>query len=183
MAFDPSPAELSAFETMTDVFGFLEMEADLVDAVVAAAGAKTMTLRTWGRIPATRFAAMIPQLQIDDTEGPRGLTPIEEGQVGDLGRILDMLAQRPSSAIGSGGGAGPAPRGGVAAGSPPGTGAPLPHPGPLARYCHRSDPRACTEPQAGETPQGRLHAGKCTRAGRPPPHIHANPAGRHEAPT
>ena len=136
------------------------METPLVDALLAGTGAKTMTLRTWGRIPPARFAAMIPTLQIqeDDAAEARGLTPIEEGQVTEVGNILQMLAgTRPSTAIAAGGagatGSAGAPGEAVGRADAPGTEAPQRVPGPLARYCHRSDPCVCTEPQAGTRPR------------------------------
>ena len=115
MAFLPTPEELSTFATVGDVAGWLEIEGDLLDALTKAVGAKTLTLRTWARIPASRWESVRQTMLIDDPvepEGTRGLTPIEEGQIGELQSILATLAAGPSPAISGGGGVAQGGRGG-----------------------------------------------------------------------
>ena len=107
MAFEPTAEEMASFTSVGDVAGWLEVEGEVLDALTKTVGAKTLTLRTWARIPASRWDSVVTQIRIDDPEadeGVRGLTPIEEGQVGELRSILAKLAAGPSPAIGGGGG-------------------------------------------------------------------------------
>ena len=93
MAFLPTPEEMSSFETVGDIAGWLEVEGDLLDALTKAVGAKTLTLRTWARIPAARWSTLVSTLKVTTDLGhERPLSPIEEGQVGDLQAILATLA-------------------------------------------------------------------------------------------
>ena len=92
-AFAPSQADLATFTDIDAIAGWLEMDPGLVDAVAGAAGARSRTLRTWARIPAGRWATMIATMKVTSDLGvERALTPIEEGQVGDLQSILATLA-------------------------------------------------------------------------------------------
>ena len=80
---------------------------EILDALTAAIGARSLTLRTWARIPAACWETIVKELKIDDAEaegGQRGPSPIEEGQVGELQLILQKLAAGPSPAISGGGG-------------------------------------------------------------------------------
>ena len=104
MAFDPSAEELATFLAISDVFGWLEMQEGLVEALSKATGAQNMTMRAWARIPAPRWASMITTMQVEGENGEnRSLNPVEEGQVGEVSRILAMLAGRgPTPATGEG---------------------------------------------------------------------------------
>ena len=104
MAFDPSAEELATFLAISDVFGWLEMQEGLVEALSKATGAQNMTMRAWARIPAPRWASMITTMQVEGENGEnRSLNPVEEGQVGEVSRILAMLAGRgPTPATGGG---------------------------------------------------------------------------------
>ena len=114
MAFDPTSADLDTFTGIADIFGWLEMGENLVEALTAATGAGSMSLRVWARIPAARWATLATNLKVDnDTGEARDLTPVEEGQVGDVHHILQLMAARgPSPATGGQAGAG-ANQGGV----------------------------------------------------------------------
>ena len=110
MAFEPSAQELALFEDVDDIAAWLELDAPTLDAVAAAAGATTRTLRTWARIPDPRWAGLLSDTRIEDGNGgERGLTPVEEGQVGELRSILGKLSRRgpiPATAAGVHGGVG-----------------------------------------------------------------------------
>ena len=78
MAFLPTADELASFASVGDVAGWLEMESELLDALTTATGAKSLTLRTWARIPAARWETIVKELQIEDAEaegGRRGPSP------------------------------------------------------------------------------------------------------------
>ena len=92
-AFAPSAEDLATFSDVDVIAGWLEMEPAVLEALAAAAGARSRTLRTWARIPAARWAEMITNMKVTSDVGvERALSPIEEGQVGDLQSILATLA-------------------------------------------------------------------------------------------
>ena len=92
-AFAPTPADLATFTDVDAIVGWLEFEPSVVDGLAAAVGARSRTLRTWARIPAARWTEVIATMKVTTDMGvERGLTPIEEGQVGDLQSILATLA-------------------------------------------------------------------------------------------
>ena len=68
-AFAPSAADLATFSDVDAIAGWLEMEAELVDALSSAAGARSRTLRTWARIPAGRWASMIANMKVTSDMG------------------------------------------------------------------------------------------------------------------
>ena len=68
-SMDPTPEELAAFTTVTDIFTWLEMEEPVIQALKTGTGASTSTLRTWARIPATRYNELMDNLKILDAEG------------------------------------------------------------------------------------------------------------------
>ena len=117
MAFEPTEEDLALFTDVDAIAAWIEIRPNTMDAVAAAAGATTRALRTWARIPSPRWDQLIASTTLDDNGGTRGLTAVEEGQVGELRSILQKLAQQgPSPATASGIG--------VQLGQ-----------GPLARYC------------------------------------------------
>ena len=129
-AFAPSAEDLATFCDVDSIAAWLEVEPPVLEALAAAVGARTRTLRTWARIPAARWADTVTNMKITSDLGvERALSPIEEGQVGELRDILARMAQTgPPLAIGEGGRAGgqAAERegghaGGQAAGSADGT--------------------------------------------------------------
>ena len=107
MAFEPSAADLASFAEVGDIATWLEMDLEVLEALKKATGAKSYSLRLWAKIPAPRWAAMLPTLMVADEEaegGERLITPVEEGQVGELREILQTLLQKgPSPATGGGG--------------------------------------------------------------------------------
>ena len=96
---DPTQEEMTNFTGMQGIFDWLECDESFVSSLKAAVGARTLTLRTWARIPPTRFAELKDTLKIKEGDEQRNLTPIEEGQLGDVARIvvLTMSAQGPPS--------------------------------------------------------------------------------------
>ena len=125
MAFEPLADDLALFTDVDAIAAWIELDPATLDAVAAAAGATTTrALRTWARIPGPRWDQLIASTTIDDNNGgTRGLTAVEEGQVGELRSILQKLAQ-----------SGPSPA--TASGNEDQLGQ-----GPLARYCHRPPAR------------------------------------------
>ena len=109
-SFAPTAEELAAFSDVGAVAAWLEMEDEVLEAVKKAAGARTLSLRTWARIPAARWASMLLSVKVPDPESDdneRPLSPVEEGQAGELREILNQIAQLgPSPATGGGPGPG-----------------------------------------------------------------------------
>ena len=94
MAFEPSAEELASFTDVDAIAVWLELDGNTLEAIAEAAGARTRSLRTWARIPAARLTALLASTAVDDGTGTtRGLTPVEEGQAGDLRDILLKWAQ------------------------------------------------------------------------------------------
>ena len=93
---EPTNEELATFVSVTEIFTWLEMESDLISALKLAVGATTSTLRTWARIPVARYESLVRNLKIkvEGAEVERALTPVEEGQVGEVRVILDVIASR-----------------------------------------------------------------------------------------
>ena len=140
--FAPTRTDLEGFTDIDAIAAWLEMEQEVIEALATAAGAKGRSLRSWARIPTGRWSNMITTLKVTTDLGQeRSLTPIEEGQVGELQTILGTLAgggALPASAIHGGqGGSGTA----TGAERPDDVrGAHLavseqPEAGPLARHC------------------------------------------------
>jgi len=95
---DPTNEELCKFKEIADVFTWLEMEPELVTGVFAVMG-KATSLRAWGRIPPKRFEEAISTIKVKDGESERGINPMEEGQVGEILRVVRMaLGPLPSGA-------------------------------------------------------------------------------------
>ena len=118
MSFEPTAADLATFTEVGDIATWLEMDPEVLEALKKATGAKSYSLRLWAKIPAARWAAMLPTMMVADVEadgGERLVNPVEEGQVGELREILLMLLQRgPPPATGGGGAELPVhPAGGV----------------------------------------------------------------------
>ena len=94
MAFEPSAEELAGFADVDAIASWLEMDPLTLEALASAAGATTKTLRTWARIPDPRWDTMVATTAVDDTlGGTRPLSPVEEGQVGELREILRKRAR------------------------------------------------------------------------------------------
>ena len=92
---EPNNEELSTFTTMNAIFEWLEMEEGVVLALKQAVGATTSTIRTWARIPTARFEELARSMMVKVQGGEdRALTPIEEGQVGEVRAILAKLVAR-----------------------------------------------------------------------------------------
>ena len=54
--------------------------------------AKATSLRVWARIEAGRFMEAVSELKMKDGDGVRQLTPMEEGQAGEVCRIAKLAA-------------------------------------------------------------------------------------------
>ena len=120
-SFDPTAEELATFTDVGVVAGWLELEDEVLDALKKAAGARTLSLRSWAKIPSARWAAMLLTVKVQDPDadnGERLLSPVEEGQVGELRSILDQLSKQGPSPATGGGGTGHIERGGTV-GHPP----------------------------------------------------------------
>ena len=90
---DPSFVELASISDIGGVFQWLDISSDVAAALRAAIGDHS-SLRAWARVPPARFAAAISALTVtaEGTEGPttRPLSPMEEGQVGDVVRVAGL---------------------------------------------------------------------------------------------
>lgn len=84
---EPSQAELLTITDITGVFQWLELDTEVAAAITHTMGA-TNTLRSWARIPETRYAAALATVRVGVGEAARELTPAEEGQGGTLGASL-----------------------------------------------------------------------------------------------
>ena len=102
---DPTFEECAKFESISDVFQWLEMEPPLCAAFTAATGAKS-SLCSWARIPAERYTEVVTTIMVNDGGVERRQTPAEEGQAGDVRRIALLALQGPSASAGAGGGKG-----------------------------------------------------------------------------
>ena len=101
---DPTASELASFKVIGDIFTWLELEPFQVTALTAAVGSAPRLL-SWARIPETRFRLSVSALRVKpDDEEERILTPMEEGQVGEVCRIarlaLAAAAKGPPPSLG-----------------------------------------------------------------------------------
>ena len=128
MSFEPTDADLATFTEVGDIATWLEMDPEVLEALKKATGAKSYSIRLWAKIPAARWAAMLPTVTVADVEaegGERPVNPVEEGQIGELREILLMLLQRgPPPATGGGGAELPVHPAGGTEGHLPGGGEP-----------------------------------------------------------
>ena len=93
---DPTPTELKALTDITKVFEWLEMDTPLVKAVQAAMGT-SKSLRSWARIPEGRFMDTIEKLEVTlENDTTRKITPMEEGQAGEVVRIAKLALCGPT---------------------------------------------------------------------------------------
>ena len=92
---EPTNEEFASFASVNEIFQWLEMEDNLILALKEAAGATTSTIRTWACIPAASFDVLARTMKVKVQGGEdRALTPIEEGQVGEVRAILSKLVSR-----------------------------------------------------------------------------------------
>lgn len=93
---DPTCEELAAISDIQGVFKWLELTPEVAEALTAAVGAGT-ALRPWARVPPERFAKVVAALKVGD----RILTPVEEGQAGEVSRIARLALTGPPPTAGA----------------------------------------------------------------------------------